>query len=543
VFVFLASAQFAWSLEPDQIALIVNRNVPEGAELARHYAQVRGVPNDRIIQLDLPPADQIPYEDYERALAVPVRDFLRANGLEQQVHCLVTFYGVPLRVSARVTTPQETEELARLRTELQRVQTELGAATRRLEILAARVSPGFQPLAVPTADVLARRADHATRALMAAIEQADEPQQREQLRAQAEELSRPLQSPIGDPPATRPATSPAAGPATEPAQLQPQVIDPNELGALLQRPDDPEARERVRAIARRSANPFAYEKVLQEHSVYLTSEHTDSAIDSDLSLIWAGPYPRAGWQPNPLGYPFINNPSKPRVVMVMRLDAPTPEGVREMIQTSLAVEAAGLRGKVVIDSRGIPPRQASGATDSFGVFDQRLRELAGLVEARSGLELVHDEKPDVLPPDSAADVAIYCGWYSVGKYVPSMKFAPGAVGYHIASYELTSLRDPANTGWGRGLISDGVVATLGPVAEPLLHAFPGPDDFFPLLMTGRLTLAEVYWRTSPLTSWKMTAIGDPLYRPFAQNPQIRVEDLPPRLRVLFPDVPVEPSPR
>jgi hypothetical protein len=62
-----------------------------------------------------------------------------------------------------------------------------------------------------------------------------------------------------------------------------------------------------------------------------------------------------------------------------------------------------------------------------------------------------------------------------------------------------------------------------------------PDDFFPLLMTGKLTLAEVYWRTCPLTSWKMAAIGDPMYTPFRQNPAMRVEDLPERLRPLFSD--------
>jgi hypothetical protein len=116
-----------------------------------------------------------------------------------------------------------------------------------------------------------------------------------------------------------------------------------------------------------------------------------------------------------------------------------------------------------------------------------------------------------------------------------MKFVPGAVGYHIASYELTSLRDPTNTGWGRGLIGDGVVATVGPVSEPLLHAFPAPDDFFPLLLTGKLTLAEVYWRTCPLTSWKMCALGDPLYTPFKRDPALRIDDLPERLRVIFSD--------
>ena len=47
------------------------------------------------------------------------------------------------------------------------------------------------------------------------------------------------------------------------------------------------------------------------------------------------------------------------------------------------------------------------------------------------MPLVLDEKPEVLPPNSVDDVALYCGWYSVQNYVPGMKFNPGAVGFHV----------------------------------------------------------------------------------------------------------------
>ena len=80
------------------------------------------------------------------------------------------------------------------------------------------------------------------------------------------------------------------------------------------------------------------------------------------------------------------------------------------------------------------------------------------------------------------------------------------------------------------LLKDGVDATLGAVSEPYLSSFPKPDEFFPLLLTGKSTLAEVYWATCPMTSWKITLIGDPLYRPFALNPQLKPDDLTPILR-------------
>ncbi|OHB81267.1 MAG: hypothetical protein A2Z38_01740 [Planctomycetes bacterium RBG_19FT_COMBO_48_8] len=65
---------------------------------------------------------------------------------------------------------------------------------------------------------------------------------------------------------------------------------------------------------------------------------------------------------------------------------------------------------------------------------------------------------------------------------------------------------------------DGITATLGPVAEPYLHAFPEPRTFFPKLYEGNC-LVEAYYRTKPFNSWQMLLIGDPLYRPFKKFPQ------------------------
>ena len=77
-------------------------------------------------------------------------------------------------------------------------------------------------------------------------------------------------------------------------------------------------------------------------------------------------------------------------------------------------------------------------------------------------------------------------------------------------------------GFGRKrVLEEGVAATLGPVAEPYLFSFPLPDQFFPLLMTGKLTLLEAYFLTVPQVSWMQILIGDPLYQPFKHHPAIR----------------------
>ena len=135
----------------------------------------------------------------------------------------------------------------------------------------------------------------------------------------------------------------------------------------------------------------------------------------------------------------------------------------------------------------------------------------------------------------------YCGWYSVRNYVPGLTFNPGAIGYHIGSYELVSLRSAEEKGWVRGMLNDGISSTLGPVDEPYLLAFPDPMDFFPVLMTGKYSLAEAYWLTLPVVSWKMSVIGDPLYEPFKAKPPLKSEDLPPKLRDFVAPATAEPA--
>jgi uncharacterized protein (TIGR03790 family) len=64
------------------------------------------------------------------------------------------------------------------------------------------------------------------------------------------------------------------------------------------------------------------------------------------------------------------------------------------------------------------------------------------------------------------------------------------------------------------MLEKGIAATLGPVGEPYVQAFPPPEIFFGFLVDGYLSLAEVYIISLPHLSWKMALIGDPLYQPF-----------------------------
>src|SRR5690606_2380595 len=101
----------------------------------------------------------------------------------------------------------------------------------------------------------------------------------------------------------------------------------------------------------------------------------------------------------------------------------------------------------------------------YAVWDNHLRALATLVQEHTGLRLIMDQAAAVFQPGDVPDCALYCGWYSLRNYVPAFEFARGAVGYHIASFELKGMRDPEEKGWVANLLRDGVVATIGPRSE------------------------------------------------------------------------------
>lgn len=263
----------------------------------------------------------------------------------------------------------------------------------------------------------------------------------------------------------------------------------------------------------------------------ISGKDTQASVDSELSMVLFGSYELYRWQPNQLnkknGYPY----ELILTIMVCRLDGPTPQIAKGLIDKAIAAEKTGLQGIAYIDSRGIADDKQP---YSIAHFDQSLRDLALLLRLRTGLgdpasprfaeargprrnrinlEVKEERTEKLFEHGSCPNTAIYCGWYSLKKYVDAFDFVDGAIGYHIASLEAADLRDPNSSQWCPAMLVDGITATLGAVNEPYLHAFPNASDFFLELLNGRC-LVEAFYRTQPFCSWQLVLIGDPLYTPF-----------------------------
>lgn len=526
----------ALALQPDEILLVTNKNSPDSQHLAQLYSELRNIPSDQTIALDLPTDEEMPFETYETNVVGPLRQFLTEHQLKSKIKCLLTFYGVPFRIHDKKNTPAEDRELAELK-DLQGVTAdELQKSVEILETIVTKLDPKFAPASANSVTNLLARGEAAVTAMQAKIPSLSDAQARDTARAQmltffeaiggeADLDARidPLQR--GDPNKTQ-------AQRDQLNQLHLRVLDARaKVAALESTRWDPSARDQLRHISRATFGLVGLLRVLNAQVQYLTTPSTGSATDNELALLWWDYYPRQNWLPNPLQLSFSGR--TPQTLMVMRLDGPDPPTVERMMRTSVQIEKIGLDGAIAIDARGISPIDEKGNLNPFGEYDETLRHLAYMIRTKTHLRIVFDDQDIVFPPHYAKHVACYVGWYSVQNYIPGCDFNPGAVGYHVASYEMVTLHTPSSR-WVRGLLTDGVVATLGPVAEPTLQAFPKPDDFFPLLLTGKLTMAEVYWKTTPMTSWMISFIGDPLYTPYKTNPPFSPDDLPPLLRKALP---------
>ncbi|MBA4190860.1 MAG: hypothetical protein C0467_22970 [Planctomycetaceae bacterium] len=412
---FLAMSSTAFALEPANIWIVVNKNVPESRQVADHYIAKRGVPKTNVIELDLPKGEDISRGDYDTKLAEPIR--MALTDKKDAAKVLLTTYGVPLRVGGQPPSAEEQKELNTFRPDLD-----------------------------------------AARKGLAELEKKDR---------------------------------------------EAKTLDPARAELLR------------RHVTR-----------LQFREKTLTHPESLACVDSELMLLWWPKYPLERWVMNPLHFQASERYRKanPAAVMTCRLDGPSVEIAKRLIDDAIAVEAKGLTGEVVIDSRGIPFTGKGDSGHGYGGYDESMREAAKLLET-AGMKVTLDTKNEVLPANSAKGVAIYCGWYSHANFVDCCEYVPGAVAWHLASSEATTLRKNDSKVWCPNLLKKGVCATVGPVAEPYTVGFPKPAEFFGTLATGEYTLVEAYSRTVLMCSWMTVLVGDPLYNPFKKNAKLKSADV------------------
>ncbi|MGC9258923.1 MAG: TIGR03790 family protein [Phycisphaerae bacterium] len=533
---FGAAAPAVRALTPHQIAVIINGNIPGSWQVGRYYLKARHIPATHLIVLNLTNhnVNDIPAHYYTLRIAKAVREVLRERHLARQITCLVTMYGIPLRVEPEMPHPEQMRELMRVQTDLGQCARELRRGT---EAMRAVVPAGTASDIGPTTTTSVRRTEpayaqtelaqfrSAASAAVARYQQSPLVLRRKESRT----FLKLLKTYFGPGGVARmihvhgaslQALAQQEALQSERALVQTELQTYQQLAVHRGRAAN---RKKMRQLQLQMFGLTGLTQELLADQIYLSQHGRSTALDSDLMMLWYHSKPPIIWQSNPDYLPLWHESSlidgAPRAIMVSRLDGLTPEMVIGIIRNSIAVQRRGLHGVAYFDARGLHGK------NPYDLFDHDIRGTARYIRKHAAMNVVLNDTPALLQAKKCPRAALYCGWYSVHHYVDSCQWLPGCVGYHVASFELTTLHNPADTGWCINMLKHGVVGTLGAVAEPYLQAFPKPSLFFPLLLSGKFTQIEVYFLTTPEVGWRIAYVGDPLYNPFQHDPRITPSEL------------------
>lgn len=232
---------------------------------------------------------------------------------------------------------------------------------------------------------------------------------------------------------------------------------------------------------------------------------TQSSVDSEIAALPANNGQLLGFLPNSL-YRKMEPDAlmKQGVIKTSRLEGPTFQDARNLIDGALVAEKFGLRGRAYVDTGGPYPLGNNWLDTVKTVFETALFPVD--VHAESG----------TFPEDARFDApALYFGWYAqdvTGPFkIKDFRFPPGAVAVHLHSFSATTLRT-ADHRWAGPLVARGAAATIGNVYEPTLALTHNLDILAMAIMSG-WSFGDAAWASTPAVSWQNINIGDPLYRP------------------------------
>jgi uncharacterized protein (TIGR03790 family) len=209
------------------------------------------------------------------------------------------------------------------------------------------------------------------------------------------------------------------------------------------------------------------------------------------------------------------------ILMVARLDGPSAEIARGLVDKALQAESNGLWGRAYFDMRNT-------SEPGYKEGDDWIRGAAEICR-RLGFETVVDTNGATFPTDfPMSQIAVYMGWYAehaCGPFAePKVEFMPGAFAYHLHSFSATTIRSTTSR-WVGPLLAKGATATMGCVDEPYLAGTPDVAIFAARFFYQGFSFGEAACVSQPVLSWQTTVVGDPLYRPVTKNPDIQHQEL------------------
>ena len=204
------------------------------------------------------------------------------------------------------------------------------------------------------------------------------------------------------------------------------------------------------------------------------------------------------------------------IYSVWRLDGPTVDLAKGLVDKALAAEQSGLSGQACLD-RQFGDITKFGDSD-LGAGDWDMHKAAEFAQL-AGFSVTEDANKEEFgtpPAPNCPGAALYSGWYSYDHYNDAFTWNTGAIGFHIDSASAYNPRGGNN--WSANAIIKGITVTTGSVTEPELEGLVRPGGTFRDLFQGA-NLGDAFLRNTRWLKWVVLYLGDPLYRPFPKGLQ------------------------
>lgn len=465
------------------------------------YAQMRKIPKENIIYISTEPTFAIERTLFEKEIRDPIKSQL-LSAQHKHIKVLTTTYDIPLKIHEISPATQNVEIKKQLIAQIENTLKDFQSACKELDLLVQA-----EKLSLPT---LHNRSDIKPTEILSTLQTlwsristnpAEDPTRKK-------EITKIIATMLGVINPIIPLDS-AGNKIVAQSKESLNKIDPLSTDF---------STAQLSTISQNAKILFGLTgQISSLKSIFdrLFGEHTSASVDSELVVsLLHNIVPISHRVPNPLfleidSLSIISDP----IILVSRIDGPHLDNVKKNIIETIRVEKTGtLKGTFLIDSRGSSFDDRS----ELATWDRKLTLLAKSNFGNS-IDIEFDATPSLA--EEVNNLALYLGWYSLRNYKDSYTFAPGAIGYHIASEEAVHIHDPQEKGWCKNLLERGVVTTIGAVDEPYVDSFPHPEYFFPLLHTGEFNVVEIYYMTTKYLSWRHILFSDPLYNPYKNHPE------------------------
>ncbi|MCZ6581118.1 MAG: TIGR03790 family protein [Nitrospirae bacterium] len=362
------------TLTPNHIVIVVNRNNPGSRSVAQHYATRRGVPQDHILPLDLPHNETISRPDYQELLVHPLQELLKARKLASKTRVLVTTYGVPLRVQGLSPSRKEAEWKKDAEAWQRAAQKSLEDLNLEINQVMDQPTQGENPLphtekkrlsggTPDSPEPLLRTIAASVKSTQVRIRNIKVPHRRKE---KEQRLSKVILKISGTSALAKVPFLALATPGLEEANIshpKSEAQTASNLITLLMEMPSTANRGLAYQLAQQAFGITGVLDLAMREAKTYTYKEADASVDSKLSLLWwdKGLYSIPGRMPNPFyAWHPVNGQAKNQesltpipLLMVSRIDAPTPELARQMVDFAILAEQVGLLGNAYKDARGL----------------------------------------------------------------------------------------------------------------------------------------------------------------------------------------------